>query len=136
MILTARISSTRREDLQMLLLNSKKKWWKMSVVVTSFSNDDRAYHPTLLKTVPIIDILIDHFNFNFKEHPWKAATILQKAYCLREVVEICLMIAPLKKNSYWSQNTESIDVRFQCPKFRLVRCFTLSFYYTGLCTGH
>ena len=45
----------------------------MSVVVTSFSNDDRACHPTLLKTVPTIDILIDQVhkfqNSYFKEHP-------------------------------------------------------------------
>ena len=62
----------------------------MSVVVTSFSNDDRACHATLLKTVPTIDILIDEVhkfqNSYFKEHPCKAATVLQKAYCLRRVV--------------------------------------------------
>ena len=33
--------------------NLWKKWWRMSVVVTSSSNDDRACHPKLLKTVPI-----------------------------------------------------------------------------------
>ena len=62
----------------------------MSVVVTSFSNDDKACHLALLKTVPTIDILIDQVhkfqNSYFKEHPWKAATVLQKAYCLRRVV--------------------------------------------------
>ena len=44
----------------------------MSVVVTSFSNDDRACHPALLKAVPTIDILIDQVhkfqNSYFKEH--------------------------------------------------------------------
>ena len=74
----------------MLLLKSKKKMMEMSVVVTNFSNDDRACHPTLLKTVSTIDILIEQVhifhNSYFKEHPWKAATVLQKAYCLRRVV--------------------------------------------------
>ena len=73
-----------------LYWNLRKRWWKISVVVTSFSNDDRACHPAPLKTVPTIDILIDHFhkfqNSFFKEHPWKAAAVLQKAYCLRRVV--------------------------------------------------
>ena len=45
----------------------------MSVVVTSFSNDERACRPTLIKTVPIIDIFIDQVhkfqNGYFKEHP-------------------------------------------------------------------
>ena len=62
----------------------------MSIVVTSFSNDGRAYRPTLLKTVSSIDILIDQVhkfqNSYFKEHPWKAATVLQKACCLRAFV--------------------------------------------------
>ena len=62
----------------------------MSVVVTSFSNDDRACHPKLLKTVPAIEILIDQVhkfqNSYFKEHPRKTAAVLQKAYCLRRAV--------------------------------------------------
>ena len=62
----------------------------MSVVVTSFINDDRACRPRLLKTESTIDILIDQIhkfqNSYFKEHPWKAATVLQKACCLRGVV--------------------------------------------------
>ena len=45
----------------------------MSVVVTSVSNDERSCRPTLLKTMPIIDILIDQVykfqNSYFKEHP-------------------------------------------------------------------
>ena len=32
-----------------------------------------------------------------------------------------------------TKKTECIDLRFQFLKFRLVRCFTLSFYSTGLC---
>ena len=31
---------------------------------------------------------------------------------------------------------QCIDLPLQFPKFRLVRCFTLSFYDTGLQTGH
>ena len=62
----------------------------MSVVVTRVSNDERPCHPTLVKTVSIIDILIDRVNkfqnSDFKEHPSKAATVLQKAYYLRGVV--------------------------------------------------
>ena len=33
------------------------------------------------------------------------------------------------------RNTECINLSFQFPEYRLVRCFTLSFCYTGLCTG-
>ena len=55
-----------------------------------FSNDDRACRPTVLKTVSTKDILIDQVpkfqDIYFKEHQWKAATILQKAYCLRGAV--------------------------------------------------
>ena len=63
----------------------------MSVVVTIFSNDDRACCSMLLKSVSRhIDILIDQihkFQNNYvKKHPWKAATVLQKAYCLRGAV--------------------------------------------------
>ena len=70
--------------------NLRKKCWKISVVVTSLSNNERACNPTLLKTVYTIDILIGQVhkfqNSYFKEQPWKAATVLQKAYCLRRVV--------------------------------------------------
>ena len=62
----------------------------MPVEVTSFINDDRACHSTLLKTVSSIDILIDQVQkfqkSYFKEHPWKAATILRTAYFLKGVV--------------------------------------------------
>ena len=65
----------------------------MSVVVTSFSNDESAHPLTLLKTDSITDILIDQVrkfqNTYFKEHLCKAATVLQKAYCLRACHEIC-----------------------------------------------
>ena len=44
----------------------------MSVVVASFSNDERAFSPRLLKTVSTTDILIDQIhkfqNSYFKEH--------------------------------------------------------------------
>ena len=70
--------------------NLRKKMMEMSVVVTNFSNDDRACHPTLLKIVSTVGILNEQVhifqNSYFKEHTWKAATVLQKAYCLRRVV--------------------------------------------------
>ena len=120
----------------MLLLKSKKKWWKMSLVVTSFSNDDRAYHPTLLKIVSTIDILIDQVhkfqNSYFKEHLWKAATVIRKTCCIRGVLWNITHNNTFKKDFIEAhRNTASIDLRFQ---FRLVTCFTLSFYYTGVCT--
>ena len=47
-----------------------------------------------------------------------------------------LMVAPFKKTYTEAHpNAESIKIRIQFPKFCLVRCFTLSFYYTGLCAG-
>ena len=62
----------------------------MSMVVTSFSNDDRACSPTPIKTVSTTEILIDQVhkfqNSYFKEHPRKTAAVLQKAYCLRRAV--------------------------------------------------
>ena len=83
----------------MLLLKSKKKWWKIPVVGTIFSNDDRACRSTLLKTVS----RHRHFNWpspqiseqHFKEHPWKAATVLQKNILfkrsrLRACYSVCL----------------------------------------------
>ena len=46
--------------------------------------------PTQLKTASAKDILIDQVdkfhNSYFKEHLWKAATVLQKTYCLSWVV--------------------------------------------------
>ena len=53
----------------------------MSVVVTSFKNDENARPPTPLKTGTTTDILIDQVhtfqNSYFKEHMWKAAASLQ-----------------------------------------------------------
>ena len=37
------------QDLQMVELKSEEKLWKMSVVMTSFSNDEGARPPTLHK---------------------------------------------------------------------------------------
>ena len=63
------------------------------MAVTSFSNDESARRPTILKTESTTDILIDQIhkfqNSYIKENLWKAATVLQKAYCLRESHEIC-----------------------------------------------
>ena len=52
----------------------------MSVVVTSFSNDESARPLLLIKTESTTDILngqVDKFQSSyFKEHLWKAATVL------------------------------------------------------------
>ena len=54
----------------------------MSVVETSFSNDESACGPALLKTVPTTDILIDQVhkfqNNCFKEHLWKLLLLYKK----------------------------------------------------------
>ena len=64
----------------------------MSVAVTRFKNDENARPPTLLNIVTTTDILIDQVhtfqNIYFKEHMWKAATVLQKAYFLRACYEM------------------------------------------------
>ena len=61
----------------------------MSVVVTSFKNDESARPSKLLKTVTTTDILIDQVhtfqNSYFKEHLWNAATVLQKAYLFKSM---------------------------------------------------
>ena len=65
----------------------------MSVVVTGFKNDENARPPTLLKTVTTTDILIDQVqtlqNSYFKEHMWKDATVLQKAYLFKSILMRC-----------------------------------------------
>ena len=54
----------------------------MSVVKTSFSKDESACAPTLLKTVSTTDILIDQVykfqNSYFKEHLWKLLLFYKK----------------------------------------------------------
>ena len=58
----------------------------MSVVVTSFSNDEKTTL-TLLKTVSTTEILIDQIhkfqNICFKDYLWNDASVLQKTYFLR-----------------------------------------------------
>ena len=54
----------------------------MSVVETSFSKDENACAPTLLKAVPTTDILINQVhkfqNSYFKEHLWKLLLFYKK----------------------------------------------------------
>ena len=54
----------------------------MSVVVTSFSNDESACGPALLKTVSTTDILIDQVhkfqNSCFREDLWKLLLCYKK----------------------------------------------------------
>ena len=58
----------------------------MSVVVTNFKNDVL----DATKAVTTTDILIDQVhtfqNSYFKEHMWKAATVLQKAYLFKSML--------------------------------------------------
>ena len=58
----------------------------MSVVVTNFKNDVL----DATKSVTTTDILIDQVhtfqNSYFKEHMWKAATVLQKAYLFKSML--------------------------------------------------
>ena len=108
----------------------------MSVVDTSFSKDESACAPSLLKTASTTDILIDQVhkfqNSYFKEHLWKAATVIRKTCCIRGVLWNITHNNTFKKDFIEAhRNTASIDLRFQ---FRLVTCFTLSFHYTGVCT--
>ena len=99
--------STKKDHLQMLVLKNLRKKW----------SSDESARPSTLKT----GIHHRHFHWpihkfqssNFKEYPWKAATVLQKCMCF--------------KNMLW--NTECINLCFQFPKYRLVRCTKLSFYY-------
>ena len=63
------------------------------MVVTRPINDENARPPTLLKTVTTTDILIDQVqtlqNSYFKEHMWKDATVLQKAYLFKSMLMRC-----------------------------------------------
>ena len=97
--------STRMEHLQMLVPKSKEKWW----------NDECARPLTLLKpeSTTGIDQVHKFQNSDFKEYPWRAATVLQKSMYFKNVV--------------W--NTECIDLCFQFPKYRPISCTKLSFYY-------
>ena len=60
----------------------------MSVVVTTFSNDESARPPTLLKQDIFIDKVCKFENRDCKEHLGKGATILQKACILRACYKI------------------------------------------------
>ena len=114
----------------MLFWNLRKKQWKMSVAATSFSNDENAHPPALLKTKSTRNILIHrvhkfHRSY-FKEHLWNAATVLQKVYCLKACYEVCFWYHLSKSTSIEAhQNTECINLCIHFPKFRLVRCFLL-----------
>ena len=72
-----------------------------------------------------------HFNWqspHISEHMWKAATVLHAMRCAHQ--GIFLKTLPLNL----TETFECIVFCFQFPKFRLGRCFTLSFYHHGLCT--
>ena len=67
----------------------------MSLVVANVRNNENARPPTLLETVTTTDILINQVhtfqNSYFKEHMWKAATVLLKAYLFKSMLWDVLM---------------------------------------------
>ena len=103
--------STRKDHLQMLVLKSKEKmtvrWKRMPFNVTKTG--------------------VHHKHFYWPSP--QAATVLQKSMYLKNICyEMCSWF--FKKHFHWSlpKNTESIDLYFQFPKYRLFRCIKLSFY--------
>ena len=103
----------------------------MSVVETSFKYDENAISPILLKTVTNTGILIDQV------HTCERLLLFHKKhFCLRAYYEM-FSWRNLSKNALIEahRNIECINFRLQFPKFCLVRCFTLSFYYDSLCSG-
>ena len=100
-------AALRRNICKYLYWNLRKKWW----------DDERERHSKLLKLESTTGIFIDQVhkfqNSDFKEYPWKAAAVLQKSMYFR--------------NMLW--NNECIDLCFQFPKYRTVRCIKLSFYH-------
>ena len=97
-----------------------------------------------LKTVSNADILIDQVhkfkNSYFQEHLWKAATVLQKAYCLehghyKASSEICLWCIFQKTLPLTLPETLNGSI-FVSSFLNFVQLDVLHFsYYTGLCTG-
>ena len=113
-----------------LYWNLRKKWW----------NDESTRPSTLLKLESITDIFIDQVckfqSSDFKEYPWKAATVLQKNMYFRNMLWNMLMILqkrlPLKLAH---RNTESIT--FVSSFLNIIQLGVFNFLFTtsGLCTG-
>ena len=78
----------------------------MSSVLTIFKNDQNARSPTLVKSVTTTDILIGQVhtfqNIYFKEHMWKDATVLQKAYLFKRMLWDVLMKESSWKRFHWN----------------------------------
>ena len=111
----------------------------MSVVVTSFKNDKNARPPTLLKTVTTTDILIDQahtFHNSYFENTCERLLLFYKKHIRLGACDEMCSRRNLSKNASIEahRNIECINFRFQFPKFRLARRFTLSFYYHDLFT--
>ena len=91
--LTITEAAVRRKIRKWLHWNLKKKWWKISMVVATFSKDESARPPALLKTESITDILVGRVekfqNNGFKENLWKVAAAKQKACIFRACHGIC-----------------------------------------------
>ena len=77
-------------------MKSKEKVWETSVIETSFSKDESACAPTLLKTVSTTDILIDQVhkfqNSDLKERLWKLLLFYKKHIVWGEFLRACYEI--------------------------------------------
>ena len=94
-----------------------------------------------MSTTDILIVPVHKFqNSYLKEHLWKDASVLQKAYCLRiycllfmKHIVYCSWKHLSKSTSIEAQrNIERIYFRFKFPKFPLVKCFILHFCCTAL----
>ena len=90
-----------KKDLQLTACTEiwEKKWWRMSVVLTSFSNDQSAHPATLLKQEFTTDIFTDQVqkfqNSCFKEYLWQAGYF-------KSLLWDMLIIESFKKHFHWS----------------------------------
>ena len=106
------------------------------MVVTSFTNDENARPPTLLKMESTTDTLIDQ-GHRFQNSYWKSVKgyyCFTKACILRACYEISWWYHPSKSTSieaHW--NTECFALCFQFPKFCLISVLHFLFYYADPC---
>ena len=111
-----------------LYWNLRIKWWKMSVVVSSFGNDESACLPVLLNTESTRDILIGQVhkfqNSYFKKHLRKFAAVLQKACTLKACYKICLIAS-------FNKLTQILNASIFVSSFQNF----VSFFYAGLRTS-
>ena len=93
-----------------LYWNLRKKW----------RNDESARPSTLLKLESTTNIFIDQVH--------RLLLFYKKACILRTYAMKCAHDSSKSTSIEAYRNTESIDLYFQFPKYRLFRCIKLSFY--------